>query len=333
MTARGEMLCIDKDEERIMRNMRRTVQGTLTFSGMLAALLLSTGQSCAQDKIKVVATFSILADFVRNVGGDRIAVRSIVGPDGNTHVYSPTPDDMKAIAEAKIVFVNGLGFEGWMDRLIIAARPKAPMVTATRGIQSLTRASRDDAHSDHDARHGRKDRVDPHAWQSVANAKVYVTNIRDALAAADPEGTATYEANANSYLAKLDQLDRQVRAEMERVPMEQRRIITAHRAFDYFGRAYGVTLFAPQGTSMHSEPSAQAIAGLIVQIRKENIRAVFLENIADPRLLQQIADETGAKIGGTLYSDALSPPGGPAPTYFDLIRNNVAQFARALAHF
>lgn len=312
--------------------MRKTIHRALAAGGMLAALLLSTGPSCAQDKIKVVATFSILADFVQNVGGDRIAVRSIVGPDGNAHVYSPTPDDVKAIGEAKIVFVNGLGFEGWMDRLIIAARPKGPVVAATKNIESLTRVSRDDAHSAHDG-HARKERVDPHAWQSVANAKVYVTNIRDALSAADPEGTATYEANANTYLAKLDQLDRQVRAEMERVPMEQRRIITAHRAFDYFAKAYGVTFFAPQGTSMHSEPSAQAIAGLIVHIRKENIRAVFLENIVDPRLLQQIADETGAKIGGMLYSDALSPPGGPAPTYIDLIRNNVAQFARALAHF
>jgi zinc/manganese transport system substrate-binding protein len=222
------------------------------------------------------------------------------------------------------VFVNGLGFEGWLDRLVKASGTKAPIVVASTGIKPRERG----ADSDHDHDHGR---ADPHAWQSVANAKLYVTNIRDALIAADPAGKAAYAANAAAYLAKLDALEREVRDVIGKVPAERRRVITSHNAFGYFADAYGVDFTAPQGVSTESEASAKDVAAIIAQIRKQKISAVFLENVTDPRLVRQIAGETGAKIGGTLYSDALTDDKGDATTYIELIRHNLKQLASALA--
>ncbi len=273
----------------------------------------------AQEKLKVVATFSILSDFVKNVGGDRVDVRSLVGPNGDAHVYQPTPSDAKTIADAKVVFVNGLGFEGWIARLIKASASKAAMVTATKGVKP--RKAEDD--------HGHGD-ADPHAWQSVANAKIYVANIRDGLAAADPAGKSAYEANAAAYLAKLEALDAEVKAEVAKIPADRRKIITTHDAFGYFAGAYGVSFIAPQGVSTESEVSARDVAKIITQIRKQKIPAVFLENVTDKRLLERIAQEGGARIGGTLYSDALTDEKGLAPTYIDMMRHNVKQLSTAL---
>ncbi len=280
---------------------------------------LLTAPASAQDKIKTVATFSILGDLVKNVGGDRITVSSLVGPNGDAHVYAPSPADAKALGEAKVVFVNGLGLEGWLARLIKASATKAVTVTATKGVKP--RKSEEEGHG-HDA--------DPHAWQSVANAKIYVGNIRDGLIAADPDGKAVYEANAKSYLDKLDALETEVKQAIARIPADRRRIITTHDAFGYFGGAYGMEFIAPQGVSTESEASAKDVAKIIGQIKKQKIPAVFVENISDDRLMQRIAKETGAKIGGKLYSDALSDEKGPAATYLDMMRNNIRQFGSAL---
>jgi zinc/manganese transport system substrate-binding protein len=212
-----------------------------------------------------------------------------------------------------------------MDRLVKASGTKAPLVVASRGIKTQRMAG---GHS-HGHGHSHAD-VDPHAWQAVANAKVYVMNIRDALIKADPAGQAEYEANARAYLEKLDALDKEIRTAVNAIPKDRRKVITSHDAFAYFRAAYGIEFVAPQGVSTDSEASAQDVARIIKQIRSQKIPAVFLENVSDPRLIKRIADETRAKIGGTLYSDALSAEGGPAPTYIDMMRHNLRQFAEAL---
>ena len=290
------------------------------FAFAALVLLLAHGAgAAAQEKLKVVATFSILADFVKNVGGDRVAVSALVGPNSDAHVYQPSPGDAKTLADAKVVIANGLGFEGWINRLVKASGTRAPMIVATKGIKP--RKAVDD--------HGHGD-ADPHAWQSAANAKLYVANIRDALAAADPAARDIYQANAAAYSAKLDALDAEVRAAIDKIPADRRRIITTHDAFGYFAAAYGVTFIAPQGVSTEAEVSAKDVARIITQIRKQKIPAVFLENVTDKRLLERIGAESGARIGGTLYSDALTDEKGAAPTYLDMMRHNVKQLAAAL---
>jgi zinc/manganese transport system substrate-binding protein len=282
-------------------------------------LLLWHAPAVAQEKLKVVATFSILADFVKNVGGDRVVVSALVGPNSDAHVYQPSPGDAKTLADARVVVTNGLGFEGWINRLVKASGTKASIAVATRGIKP--RKAEDD--------HGHGD-ADPHAWQSAVNAKVYVANIRDALVAADPAGKDAYEANARDYSAKLDALDAEVKTAIEKIPADRRRIITTHDAFGYFAAAYGVTFIAPQGVSTEAEVSAKDVARIITQIRKQKIPAVFLENVTDRRLLERIGAESGARIGGTLYSDALTDEKGVAPSYLDMMRHNVKQLAAAL---
>lgn len=281
----------------------------------------AAAQDTQPNKLKAVATTSIIGDLVRNVGGDRLEVRTLVGPNGDAHVYSPTPGDAKELAGANIVFVNGLGLEGWMTRLVTASGTKAPTVVVSKGF---TPRRMPDEHNPG------KTVIDPHAWQSVADAKIYVANIRDGLDAIDPAGKAVYDANAQTYLAKLDELDQEVRAAIAGIPADHRKIITTHDAFGYFGAAYGMSFIAPEGVSTDSEPSAKDVARIIRQIKKQKIPAVFLENVSDPRLMEQIARETGAAIGGKLYSDALSEPNGPAGTYIDMMRHNARQFAKAL---
>ena len=274
--------------------------------------------------MNVVATFSILGDFVRQVGGERIALVTLVGPDGDAHVYSPTPTDARRVAEAKMVFTNGLGFEGWMNRLVKSSGSKAVTVEAAKGIATIRTGERDrHAHG-----HGS---VDPHAWQSVANAKLYVAHIRDALVKADPAGREVYERNAADYLARLERLEEEVKATVARIPAERRKVIMSHEAFAYFERDYGLDFIAPQGVSTEAEASAKDVARIIAQIRREKIPAVFLENVSDPRLIERIAEETGARIGGRLYSDALSGEGGPAATYIDMMRHNIRAFSEALS--
>jgi len=285
------------------------------------AVLFVSSPAIAQSKVKVVATFSILGDLVKNVGGDRIEVVTLVGPNGDAHAFSPSPADAKTLAAAKLVVVNGLGFEGWITRLVRASGTKAIMAVATESI-----GSRKMEHGNHPG----TVRIDPHAWQSVANAKVYVGNIRDALSKADPAGKDVYAANAKTYLGKLDALEGEVTAAVGKIPADRRKIITSHDAFGYFAAAYGVAFLAPEGVSTESAASARDVAKIIAQIKKQRIPAVFLENVADPRLMQQVARETGAKIGGKLYSDALSERGGPAGSYIDMMRSNVRALSAAL---
>lgn len=299
------------------------------FAGSLALLGCASMPAIAQPagKLKVVATFSILGDLVRHVGGERIDLTTFVGPNGDAHVYSPTPADGRRLAEATIVFTNGLKFEGWIDRLIKSSGTKAARVEASKGVKLLEGG---DDH-DHGHGHGHDHGVDPHAWQNVGNAKVYVTNIRDALVAADPQGRADYEANATAYLAALDGLETEIRSRVAGIPAERRKIITSHDAFRYFGDAYGIAFVAPQGVSTESEASAKDVARIIQQIRREAITAVFVENVSDTRLMDRIAAETGAKIGERVYSDALSGPDGPAGTYIDMMRHNIRAFSAALS--
>lgn len=300
--------------------------------------------SIAEDKIPVVATFSILGDFVSQVGGDRVAVRTIVGPEGDGHVYQPTPADAADIAKAKVVFENGLGFEGWMERLSKSSGYKGPVVVATKGIDPI-KAEEEEGHDDDKEAKAEKDHDDqdkeaaghdhgendPHAWQSVTNAIKYVANVKDGLCQADAAGCAAYKKNAETYTAELKKADDEIKAKIAAIPEKNRKVITSHDAFGYFAKSYGVEFIAPTGMSTESEASAKDVAKIIDQIKKDAVKALFVENITDTRLVEQIAKETGVKVGGTLYSDALSKSDGPANTYLDMMRHNVGLLAGAMA--
>jgi zinc/manganese transport system substrate-binding protein len=320
-----------------------------------AATLALALPAVAQEKLNVVATFSILGDIVAEVGGERVTVTTLVGPDGDAHVFQPAPADAQAVAGADVIVANGLGFEGWMERLVEASGTAAALVTASEGITPIAYGEKDHDHADHaghdhdhdhdhahdhdhdhaaEAGHAGHDHgaFDPHAWQSVTNVALYVVNIERGLAAADPEGAETFRANAQAYLAQLDALDAEIRAAVAALSPDRRTVVTSHDAFGYFAADYGLTFLAPQGVSTEAEASAQDVAALITQIRDAGIAAVFVENIADRRLLDQIASETGAAIGGTLYSDALWGPEGPAATYLDMMRHNLGQLTAALTN-
>jgi zinc/manganese transport system substrate-binding protein len=279
-------------------------------------LALAASPLHADDRLNVVASFSILGDFVRNVGGDRINLTTLVGPDSDVHVYTPAPSDAKTIAAARLVIINGLGLEGWLPRLLQSSGSKAPIIVATTGIAPLKSGTA----------------ADPHAWQSVANAQTYVRNIRDALANADPADADFFRARAERYLAELDALDREVRNAVGNIPPARRKVISTHDAFGYFAAAYGIDFIAPLGVSTETEPSASDIAKIIGQVRAAKIPAVFLENISDDRLVGRIAAETGARIGGTLFSDSLTGEKGDAPTYIAMVRHNIKALTSALDH-
>ncbi len=284
-----------------------------------------------QASLNVVATFSILGDFAQEVGGDRIALTTLVGADGDAHVYEPRPADAVALARADVVLQNGLLFEGFLTRLVQASGTSAEVVEVAQGADIL-----DDPQGGHYHYYG--DRTvfhaapyDPHAWQSVANAKVYVENIAQAFCAVDAQGCATYTANAQAYIDELAALEDEIRAQIATIPEDRRVVVVAHDAFRYFERDYGITFLSPQGVSTDSEASAADVASLIREIREQNASAVFAENISDSRLVEQIAHEAGLELGGTLYSDALSGPDGPAPTYLEMIRHNLSTISAALA--
>ena len=316
---------------------------------LLAVSLLAPVPGGADEPIPAVATFSVLGDMVQRIGGDLVSVTTLVGPEGDTHVYRPDPADARAVSNAEILVFNGLGFEGWLDRLIEASDFDGVRVVATDGIKLMPLDDDDGDHKDEDDHKGHDDHkddedhkghdhhrhdhgaFDPHAWQYLANGVVYVDNITAALAKADPANASTYYGNRESYVAEIRALDDEIRATVAALPEDRRTIITPHDAFGYFSQAYGLRFLAPVGISTESEPSAADVADLIRQIREQGIGAVFVESITDARLLQQIADETGASIGGTLYSDALSGPEGPASTYLDMMRHNITTLAQALS--
>ena len=324
--------------------------------------------------INVVATFSILGDMVQRVGGEHIELTTLVGPDGDSHVYQPTPADARVLNQADVLFVNGLEFEGWIDRLVEASGFEGTTVVATTGIKVIDfdghhddhhddHAHKDDHHDEHDHKddhhdeHDHKDdhhdehdhsdhdheghdhggheghdhgEFDPHAWQNVSNAIIYVDNITSALAKEKPSAAGTFFSNRATYVAELEALDAEIKEMIAAIPADKRIVVTSHDAMQYIARDYGFTFLAPQGISTESEASAQSVAGLIEQIREDKISAVFVENITSPRLIQQIATETGAAIGGTLYPGALSDSNGPASTYIDMIRHNATTIVEAL---
>ncbi|MHA1560006.1 MAG: metal ABC transporter solute-binding protein, Zn/Mn family [Alphaproteobacteria bacterium] len=283
------------------------------------------GPGSAQQPVTVVATFSILSDFVSVIGGDRVEVTAIIGPGGDVHAFQPSPADARAIAEADLVVVNGLEFEGWIDRLIRAAGYDGSLVIASRGVVPLT----DDVDTI-----GNTDETgvpDPHTWQSVENAKIYASNIADALTAIDPAGRALYATNLLEYTAELDALNDEIVAAINALPEDRRTIVTSHDAFGYFADAYSLSFVAPLSVNPGALPGARETADLIRQIKAEGIDALFAEALADPRLLEQIARETGATIGGAIYSDTLSAENGPADTYLRMMRHNLNTLVGALA--
>jgi zinc/manganese transport system substrate-binding protein len=290
---------------------------------ILSALLLLLAAPVQASPLPVVASFSILGDMVKQVGGNDVAVVTLVGPNSDTHVYEPTPSDAKTLASAGLLFVNGLGFEGWMPRLAAASGFKGKMITVSDGVKPRSMI-------DEDAKDHAKI-TDPHAWQDLSNGLIYVRNIAAALEQAMPDKTAAIEQRAQAYSAQIKAEDDKTRAAFAAVPAAKRRIITSHDAFGYFGAAYGIEFLAPVGLSTEAEPSAAELARLIDQMKGEGIKTVFLENMASPRMAQQLAKEGGAKVGPELYSDALSAPNGPAPTYLSMIENNVPKLAAAMA--
>ena len=287
---------------------------------VLFSVLLTLSMSTAQaaDKLAVVTSFSILADITRQVGGEHIQVSNMVGPDADAHTYEPTPDDAKALLKAKLIIKNGLGFEPWLDRLVASTATKAQVVTASKGV--IPRSLDEDGETV----------PDPHAWHNLANAELYVNNITKALVAADPAHKTSYEHNSQLYLKQIYRLLADAKAKFSLLPPGNRKIVTSHDAFGYLGQAYGIDFMAPQGLSTAREPSAAEVAALITQIRTAKVKAVFMENIKDPRLLKQIAEESGAHIGGTLYSDALAAQ-GPASTFIGLFEYNLNTLYDALS--
>jgi zinc/manganese transport system substrate-binding protein len=288
---------------------------------LLLGLALTPTLALAQESppIPVVASFSILADMVRQIGGDAVSVTGLVPPDGDPHTYEPKPSDLRAVAAARLLVVNGLGLEGWMNRLVGAAGLRAPVVTASLGVKPRSMTEDDGATV-----------TDPHAWQNARNGALYARTIAAALAKADPSRAARFHDSGERYAAAILETDAWIAQQFAPIPPAQRIIITTHDAFGYFGARYGVTVRAAEGISTDSEPSARAIAKLVGQIRHDHVRAVFLENMTDPRLAATLARESGATLGEKVYSDALSPPSGPADTYLGMFRHNVPLFVAAM---
>jgi zinc/manganese transport system substrate-binding protein len=310
--------------------MRRGVAALVVAAVVVVAAISAARAQAAgnRDKLNIVASFSILRDWVAIVGGDRVEASALVGPGGDAHVYAPTPRDAKIVGAASLIVVNGLGFEGWMDRLVQASATRAPVIVASAGVMPqpplLPGEGREDRFRNRAAG------IDPHAWQSVRNAEIYVSNIRDGLMRADPQGRGTYEANAAAYIQELARLDADIRRAAATIAPARRKVITTHDAFGYFAADYGIAFVAAQGMSTEAEASARDIARIIRAIREQNIPALFFENAVDPRLVRRIAAETGARIGGTLFADALTVTAGPAATYVNMMRHNVHEIVEAL---
>lgn len=274
----------------------------------------------AADKpLRVVANFSILGDMVQQIGGNAVNVTTLVGPDADAHHFEPTPADSKAIAAADIIFVNGLEFEGWLERLVASSGTQAKVIVASDGVKPRTMEEE-----------GEGKVIDPHAWQDLSNGRLYIKNISEALIKALPEKAAAINTRAAKYDAEIAALHQKTKDQFARLPKARRKIITSHDAFGYFGAAYGVEFLAPEGISAEAEPSAETVAKLIKQIKDQGVKTVFVENMSNPKLIQQIATETDAKMGGTLYSDALSEASGPAPTYLDMFKSNVPKLVEAI---
>ena len=287
------------------------------FACRMAAVIVAVAALIAPahaDKLKVVASFSILGDMVEQVTGDLADVTTIVGPNADAHVYTPSVKDARAAAEADVIFVNGLGFETWSKTLIENSGTKARVFTATVGVTPLEVDGE----------------IDPHAWNALPNGVIYVRNIAKALSTADAANASAYAANAEAYIAKLNALHERTVADLAALPNDRRTVVTAHDAFGYLANAYGLNFLAPVGIDTEAEPSAQQLAQLIDQLKKEQVAGLFVENITSPALVEQISRETGLKIGGRLFSDALSAQGGPATSYLSMFEHNLGVIVAAL---
>jgi zinc/manganese transport system substrate-binding protein len=300
----------------------RTLARRLGAGLLLIAGLAATSQAASRP-LTVVATFSVLADMVRVVGAEQVQVRSLVPPETDAHSFEPRPNDVKTLAQANLLVSNGLGFESWLPGLQQAAGFQGPVVVASDGAR-LLKTGENNGH-DHD--HGA---IDPHAWQDLRNGVHYVQAIAQGLALADPDHALIYRQRADAYTAQLEQLDAQVRARFSAIPPEHRTIITSHDAFGYFARAYGVKFVAIAGVSGRAEVSARNLAALIDQVRNTPVAGIFVQSGAGSQLVQQLARETGAAVGGELYADALAKPGKPADTYLGMMRWNTQQLLQVM---
>ncbi|MBN9424064.1 MAG: metal ABC transporter substrate-binding protein [Candidatus Accumulibacter sp. 66-26] len=307
--------------------MTRLVRLLLTLLALACAA--HGAQAADAAPLRVVATFSILGDLTRQIGGERVQVHVLVGPNADAHVYQPTPADAKKLAQSSLVVMNGLGFEGWIARLVKSSGYRGRLLQASDGVRTLRLPSgnhgRERGHE-----HEHDGALDPHAWQDMANAARYVDNIAQALVEVDPAGQADYRANALRLKQAIASADAEIRALFAAIPEARRKVVTSHDAFGYFGRAYGIRFVSPVSVSTDAEASAAEVGRIIRQIRQERIAAVFMENISDPRLLERIRSESGAGIGGTLYSDSLSTAGGPAADYLAMMRHNAQTLAVAM---
>jgi zinc/manganese transport system substrate-binding protein len=306
-----------------MNNTRR-----LLLASSLILAFLTSGTATAADKIPVTASFSILGDLVRVVGGERVTVTTLVGPDKDAHSFEPKPTDAKAILNTRLLLTNGLGFEPWASKLARSAGYKGETVVASKGVKA--RHMVEEAETKGHGGHGQHEEADPHAWQNPDNVVIYVRNIAAGLSRVDPNGAATYQTNAEAYVKELQTLEAWAQAQFAAIPPVKRKVITSHDAFGYFAAHYQIKFLAPQGVNTDAEPSAKQVAQLIKQIQREKIRAVFVENMSNPKLLAQLSQDAGATVGASLYADALSAPDQPGSTYLHMMRHNVTQLVAGM---
>lgn len=298
----------------------------LQAAGCLLAMVLGIAPAAARQPLRVVATFSILGDMVKEIGGERVALTVIVGPNTDAHGFEPTPKDAEALREASVLVLNGLDFEGWVPRLVKASGFKGQQVLASEGVKVRRLSEPHDDHDD-DKHHGDSD---PHAWQDLANGVIYARNIAAGLSRADPRNASYYESRAAGYITRIKTLDNEVRTAISAIPQARRRVITTHDAFGYFGAAYGIEFIPVTGLSSQAEPSARDVARVIKLAREKHVSGVFIENMTSPRLGEQIAKESGAIMGGTLYADALGPTDEPAATYLGMMSWNAGRLVYVL---
>ena len=316
------------------RRMFQQLLLTAAASASLPGASFAASPAPLTPPLPVVASFSILGDLAKVVGGGRVHVTTLVGPDEDAHAFEPRPADAKAIAQTRLLIVNGLGFEPWAQKLAQSAGYKGQSVVASEGVKASAQAeekghdSQSQSQSQTNSHFAEK--IDPHAWQNPANAALYVRNIAAGLAKADPAGAPIYQANAAAYVKELQALDAWASAQFAAIPTAKRKVITSHDAFGYFAAHYQIEFLAPQGVSSDAQPSAKQVALLIRQIQREKIRAIFLENMSDPKLLTQLSKDAGVKPGAALYSDALSRLGKPGTTYLQMMRHNVTQLAAGM---
>jgi zinc/manganese transport system substrate-binding protein len=325
------------------------VEGSSNMKKLLAASLLAAASvvAHAQEKLPVVASFSILGDLVTQIGGERVSVRTLVGPDGDAHVFQPSPQDAAVVASARLLVINGLGFEGWIERLTGTSRFAGITTIASDRVKAIEVEAHDGhghgketadkpaapgapshahgAHGDH--HHGPRD---PHAWQDPRRVKTYVANIVAGLSKADPAGAEYFKSRAADYTAKLDALDSWIDAEIAAVPESKRKVITSHDAFGYYENRYRVEFVSVSGVSTDAEAAAGDVAGIIRLARKEGIKAIFVESISNARMIEQVAREAKANVGARLYSDALSASSGPAGDYLTMMRYNTEQLVKGM---